>query len=46
VNHDPRAGAPNWERHSVSYQHNLLWKGDTRYLFDDLVNSTSTILDP
>ena len=30
-----------WTRHSISYQHNLRWKGDKKYLFTDEVNSTS-----
>ena len=29
-----------WTRHSISYQHNLRWKGDKKYLFTDEVNST------
>eukprot|EP01050_Picozoa_sp_SAG11_P011838 SAG11_NODE_1281_length_5311_cov_4.192441_4_plen_371_part_00 len=29
-----------WTWHSISYQHNLRWKGDKRYLFTDAVNST------
>ena len=25
-------------RHSISYQHNRLWRGDSKYLFDERVN--------
>jgi hypothetical protein len=32
--------ASDWIQFSLTYQHNQLWRGDQRYLFDDLVNST------
>lgn len=32
--------ARNWTTFSLTYQHNLLWGGDRRYLFDDSVNNT------
>jgi hypothetical protein len=32
---DPRS---EWVRHSISYQHNRLWRGDPRYLYDERVN--------
>ena len=33
-------GAPRaeWVKHSISYQHNRLWRGDPIYLFDERVN--------
>ena len=36
------AGAPNgeWRRYSLSYQHNLHWRGDSSFKFDDRVNSS------
>lgn len=33
-----REGA--WERYSLSYQHNMHWKGDQSYKFDERVNSS------
>jgi hypothetical protein len=35
--HDPAA----WTKHSISYQHNRLWKGDKQFLFDKRVNDTT-----
>lgn len=36
------AGTPNgeWQRYSLSYQHNLHWRGDPSFKFDDRVNSS------
>ena len=33
-------GAPRteWVKHSISAQHNRLWRGDSKYLFDPRVN--------
>jgi hypothetical protein len=33
--------ARNWTTFSLTYQHNRLWSGDARFLFDDLVNNTA-----
>jgi hypothetical protein len=30
-----------WARHSISYQHNRLWRGDPRYLFNETVNASN-----
>ena len=35
--HDPAS----WTKHSISYQHNRLWKGDPQFLFDNKVNDTT-----
>ena len=35
------AGTSIWQRHSITAQHNRLWKGDTKYLFSDMVNDSS-----
>ena len=32
--------AHNFSTFSLSYQHNRLWSGDSRFLFDELVNNT------
>jgi hypothetical protein len=34
--------ANNWTTFSLTYQHNLLWHGDQRFLFDNLVNDTGS----
>ena len=31
-----------WVKHSISYHHNLLWKGGSEYLFSAAVNATTT----
>jgi hypothetical protein len=34
-------GTQNFVRHSISAQHNRLWKGDPQYLFSEMVNDSS-----
>ena len=31
----------SWTKHSISYQHNRLWKGDRQFRFDARVNNTN-----
>ena len=38
--HDEPVLSP-WTKHSISYQHNRLWKGDPQFLFDKKVNDTT-----
>ena len=38
-NPDGRGGG--WERHSLSYWHNQLWRGDPKYRYSEMVNSTA-----
>ena len=34
-------GADVWQRHSITNQHNRLWKGDPKYRFSAMVNDSS-----
>ncbi len=36
-----KAGTETWVRHSITAQHNRLWKGDAKYLFTEMVNDSS-----
>ena len=36
--HEPSS---SWSRHSISYQHNRLWTGPSRFKFSNAVNSTA-----
>jgi hypothetical protein len=38
---DPVSSVSSWTKHSISYQHNRLWKGDSQFLFDKKVNDTT-----
>lgn len=37
--------ASTWERHSITAQHNRLWKGDPAYLFSQMVRIALSALD-
>lgn len=37
--------ASTWERHSITAQHNRLWKGDPAYLFSQMVRIALSALE-
>jgi hypothetical protein len=38
--HPTSQASPPWTEFSVSYQHNLMWKGDKAYRFDEGINAS------